>query len=129
MKIKLNIWTVIKFAKYLLIPILFFLYLNFIDVIIAIAPAFSEQSQGGGAGGIEVIGVGFAATVFVTRPYFFGMIRLPVYAGDIGDISGMHTTFFAILGVMTVAFIVWDLRFLLKRQTSYSYGSKYQWRS
>ena len=128
MQIGVSLWKILKFAKYLVIPVLFFLYISFADALVSSAPVFFQQGYGGGAGGIEVIGLGFAATVSVTRPYFFGLVRLPVYAGDVGDISGIHDTFFAILGIAAVAFVVWDLRFLLKRQTSYTYGSKYQWR-
>ena len=122
-------WKILKFAKYLIIPILLLLYLNFIDFILASAPGFlnAEQGQGGSAGGVQVIGVGFATSVSVTRLYF-GAFRLPVYVADIGDISGIHDTFFTILGIMMVAFLAWDLRFLLKEKTSYTYGSKYQWR-
>jgi hypothetical protein len=127
--LNINIWSALKFAKYLLIPILLLLYINYSDVLIGTAfTVLSGQGQGGEGGGLEQIGVGFAATVSVTRPYLFGMVRLPVYAGDVGDISGFHTTFFAILGVITIAFVIWDLRFLLKGKTSYTYGSKYQWR-
>jgi len=128
-KINLSVWTILKFLKYLLIPLLLFFYLGFADLIATNATAFFEQGQGGGgSGGIEVIGVGFAATVSVTRPYFFGLIRLPVYAGGIGDISGIHNAFFMLLGLITVAFVAWDAYHLRKGQSYYNYGSKYQWR-
>jgi len=51
--VEINLWTVLKFAKYLIIPILFFFYLSYVDVIITSAPAIlSEQGQGGGDGGV-----------------------------------------------------------------------------
>lgn len=129
MEINLNLHTILKFGKYLLIPILLLLYINFLDVLLATASTLpAEQGQGGGAGGIQVIGIGFTATVSVTRQYLFGLVRLPVYVGDLGDISGIHNIFFAILGLMTVGFLVWDLHFLVTGKTSYTYGSKYQWR-
>lgn len=131
MEIDINFWTVFKFAKYLIIPILFFLYVSYADVLLGLAPMVFglQQGSGGGAGGIQVIGLGMATSVSVTRLYF-GMFRLPVYAGDLGDISGIHDMFFTILGVITVIFVAWDLLFLIRGRgkTSYTYGSKYQWR-
>ncbi|HLC39877.1 MAG TPA: hypothetical protein VJJ76_03275 [archaeon] len=113
----------------MIIPGLFLFYLSFLDVIVASIPAVFEQGFGGsGGGGVEVIGMGYAVSVSVTRPYLFDLIRLPVYGGPLGDISGIHTTFFAILGFLLVAFVAWDVWSLLKGKTSYTYGSKYQWR-
>jgi hypothetical protein len=130
--VEIDFLKVFKLAKYLIIPILFFLYISYADVILASGPSVfgAEQGAGGGAGGIQVIGLGLATSVSVSRLYF-GMFRLPVYAADLGDISGIHDTFFTILGIITVIFVAWDLRFLLKGlkgKTSYTYGSKYQWR-
>ena len=129
MEIDLNFLTVFKFAKYLIILVLFFMYVSYADVLLGLTPMVFGLAQGpaGSAGGIQVIGLGMATSVSVTRLYF-GMFRLPVYAGDLGDISGIHDMFFTILGVMTVIFVAWDLRFLIKGKTSYTYGSKYQWR-
>jgi len=127
--VKIHLRIILKYGKYLLIPVLLLLYINFLDVLLSTASAFvSEQGQGGGDSGIQVIGVGFATSVTVTRPYLYGLVRLPVYAGDLGDISGIHYTFFAVLGLITIIFLVWDLRFLMKGKASYTYGSKYQWR-
>jgi len=127
--VKINFGTILKFAKYLIIPGLLILYLTSFDALIGAASTFiPEQGLGGSAGGLMQIGVGFATSVTVTRPYLFGLVRLPVYAGDLGDISGIHDTFFWSLGILTVIFLVWDFRFLLKGKQSYTYGSKYQWR-
>lgn len=126
---EIGFWKIFKFAKYLIIPILFFLYINYGVAILSAGPSFFgiEQGMGAGGGGIQVIGLGLATSVSVSRLYF-GMFRLPVYAGDLGDISGIHDTFFAILGIITIIFVAWDLFFVFRGKTSYTYGSKYQWR-
>lgn len=97
-----------KFKKFLIIPILIFLYLYFVvdflvnfqpDVYLKPPPLY---------GGVQTIGVGTAVSVFVTRPYLFGLIRLPVYtnAGYIGDI---HDAFFIFIGILTTIFITIEL--------------------
>lgn len=126
---KIDFKKILKFAKYLIILLLLVFYVTNFDSFVGPALTFiSEQGQGAGGGGLQQIGLGFATSVAITRPYLFGLVRLPVYAGDLGDISGIHDVFFAILGLLTAGFLVWDLRFLLKTKTSYTYGSKYQWR-
>jgi hypothetical protein len=122
-----NFRKIFKFAKYLIIPILFWLYVNFLfgsltDFVVSV----SEMSQGGSAGGIEQIGVGFATTVSVTRPYLFGLIRLPIYMDGL-DISGVHEFFFAIFWLLLLVFIVWDTIMLIlgkrkNKNTQYSYS-------
>lgn len=124
----MGVRKILKYAKYAIIPVLLFLYVSNFDSLIGPAiGSVSDQGSGAGNGGIQVIGVGFAATVSVTRPYLFGLVRLPVYAGDLGDISGIHDTFFTMLWVIGLIFMAWDIRSFFKGRTHHIPGFKYQY--
>jgi len=60
--------------------------------------------------GGEVIGFGEAVGVMVTRPYLFGLIRLPVYTNTLGDISIYHDAFFYFIVILTVIFIIIEVK-------------------
>ncbi|MFH1105666.1 MAG: hypothetical protein V1731_00430 [Candidatus Aenigmatarchaeota archaeon] len=92
--------------KILLIPIvliaLTLAYFYFVEQLVAgrisvINSANPQKTSGG-----EVIGIGTALSVQVTREYLFGLVRLPVYAPGLGDISLMHTLFFWFILVLAV---------------------------
>jgi len=61
-------------------------------------------------GGGEVIGFGEALGVMVTRPYLFGLIRLPVYTNTLGDISIYHDAFFYFIVILTIIFIIIEVK-------------------
>jgi len=97
-----------KYKKFLLIPVLFYFYLFFVVSILASfnPSVYSHAAKSVGVGGVQTIGIGQAVSVSVIRPYFFGMIRLPVYTTYLGNIGGIHQTFFNLLILMTLAFAV-----------------------
>lgn len=98
-----------KFKKFVIIPILLFAYLYFVDIIVSYNPMIGSSSEKTGSGGAEIIGVSEGVTVSVTRPYFFGLIRLPIYSSALGDISGIHNFFFNFILVLTVAFVLFEI--------------------
>ena len=54
------------------------------------------------------IGIGQAVGVSVTRAYFGGALRLPVYSGAIGDIGIYHNIFFNyLIYIYAAAMILW----------------------
>jgi len=97
------------FTRFLLIPVILFLlisaYLRFVDMLATGIVSIQLPIKQGSSGG-EVIGIGTAVTVQVIRPYFFGLIELPLYAPGIGNIARIHETFFWSLGILTIVLIV-----------------------
>jgi len=64
--------------KLLIIPILIFVYIFLVDTLSQIT--FQEISQTVYKGSApEVLNIGHSIGVSVRRPYFFGLIYLPVY--------------------------------------------------
>jgi hypothetical protein len=101
-----------KYKKFLLIPILFVAYIFFINLLTeatTIVPAEVKEGQQP-SGSVQQIGVAATASVSVTRPYFFGLIELPVYTNALGDISYLHNIFFLFLLALTVIFIIIEWR-------------------
>jgi len=99
-----------KFKKFIIIPILIFIYIFFIvDVLVNYTPIVYSQPSQPPFGAGQIIGVGTSVSVSVIRPYFFGLIRLPVYTGGIGYIGDIHEAFFYFIGILTVIFIVIEL--------------------
>jgi len=99
-----------RFKKFIIIPILIVAYVFFINRIVQYNPSIGTSSPGGvGGGGEQVIGVGATVTVSVTRPYLFGLIRLPIYTGALGDISGIHNFFFKFIIGLTIIFILIEI--------------------
>jgi len=121
-----------KYKKFLLIPALLFFYLFFVvDVMVSLSPAQTtgteEQASGGG---VQPIGVGEAVSATVTRPYFFGLVMLPVYTSGIGYIGGYHDAFFWFLGLLTAAFVVMEWKGSvpdLRGHGKPSYKLSYSW--
>jgi len=97
--------------KFLLIPILIFIYIFLIDVLSQMsfqpAPSTPQTTSSGGA---TVIGVGESVSVSVTRPYLFGLIRLPVYTNSLGNIGIYHDIFFSLIFVLTAVFILLEIK-------------------
>ena len=97
--------------KFLIIPLLFFVYIWFINFLVSsnLSPSTS-QAEKKDVPGAAVIGVGEGASVLVTRPYLFGIARLPVYTNVLGYIGSFHTMFFYFLGILTAVFIIIEWR-------------------
>jgi hypothetical protein len=110
-----------KYKKFLLIPALLFFYLFFVvDMLVSYSPATvtgAEASQSGG--GVQTIGVGEAISAVVTRPYFFGLIMLPVYTSGLGNIGVYHEAFFWSVGLLTAAFVFIEWRNSVAGESGY----------
>jgi hypothetical protein len=104
----------VNVKKFLIIPALIIAYVYLITVLstITIQAAPSGASSGGG----EVIGLGESLTVSVTRPYFFGLVRLPTYSSALGYIGFYHDLFFYFIIVLTVIFIIQEVKYKKKRR-------------
>lgn len=97
-----------RFKKFLLIPILLFIYIFFIvDMLVSFNPTVYSPVTGV-AGGGQPIGVGESVSILVTRPYFFKLIRLPVYTNYVGYIGDYHKMFFYFVGALTVVFVIFE---------------------
>ena len=90
-----------KFKKFILIPIIFFLliflYVNFINSLSERSELVKESHTISKSRTGEAIGVGQAVSIKVTRankPYLFGLIDLPAYVQGIGSLIVLHTIFF-----------------------------------
>ena len=96
--------------KFLIIPILIFVYIFFINFL----PQISFQSIGfletpkSGIG--EVVNIGQSIGVSVIRPYFFGLIYLPVYIEGLGDIGFYNDVFFSLIFILTAIFILIEIK-------------------
>lgn len=97
-----------RYIKFLLIPsvfiILVFLYVSFINLLSEGSEVVRQGSTASKSVAGEVIGVGQAVSVHVTRatkPYLFGIVNLPAYAPSIGNLTVMHTIFFWSLYILT----------------------------
>ena len=110
-----------KYKKFFLIPVIFFilvfLYVNFINSLSESSELVREDSSSSKSRTGEVIGIGQAVSVKVTRatkPYLFGLINLPAYAEGIGSLTVLHTIFFwsvyALAGILTTIFIIIERR-------------------
>ena len=100
--------------KFLIIPILIIAYIYFITVISTISFQSAPNKTSGGGG--EVIGIGESISVSVTRPYFFGLVRLPTYSSQLGYIGLYHDLFFYFIILLTVIFIIHEIKYKKKRR-------------
>ncbi|MEK6910072.1 MAG: hypothetical protein AABW61_03290 [Candidatus Aenigmatarchaeota archaeon] len=98
-----------RYKKFLLIPAVFIvlvmLYVNFISSLADNSETLRQSSAAAKSKSGEVIGVGQAVSVQVTRattPYLFGLVNLPAYAQGIGNLATFHTLFFWSLYASTV---------------------------
>jgi len=103
--------------KFILIPILIIAYIYFINFTSTMSlPSMqigTTVSPPGGGG--EAIGVGESVSVTVTRQYLFGLVRLPVY-NQFGNIALYHDIFFYFIIVLTVIFIIQEIKYKKKRR-------------
>lgn len=98
-----------RYKKFLLIPLVFFLlvlvYVSFINSFSSNSETIRQTSTGEKSVAGEVIGVGQAVSVQITRAtksYLFGLVDLPAYAQGIGDLTTLHTAFFWSLYISTI---------------------------
>ena len=105
--------------NFLIIPILIVVYIYFFIPFISTI-TFPSSTQNGqplsSGGGGEIIGVGESISVSVTRPYLFGLIRLPVYSNQFGNIGLYHDIFFYFIIILTVIFIIQEIKYKKKRR-------------
>ena len=103
-----------KYKKFIIIPVLLVGYVYLVPFLIEsglmVSPMVTlttapQQPSGGG----QVVGVGEAISVLVTRPYLFGLIRLPIYTNAIGNIAVYHEMFFAFIIILTIAFVAIEI--------------------
>jgi hypothetical protein len=95
-----------RYKKFLLIPILIFIYVNVaVDIIANLNPVEIYTTTWITSGGLQPVGVGDAVGIMVTRPYLFGLIRLPVMTSFLGNIGWLHNAFFLFLGALTLIFV------------------------
>lgn len=110
-----------QYTKFLLIPLVFvILIMGYVSLINSFASENSLVRQASAStkvAGAEVIGVGQAVSVQVTRatkPYLFGIVNLPTYAPGIGSLSMLHTIFFwslyGLIVFITTLFIILERR-------------------
>lgn len=89
--------------EFIIIPLLFIIYFYAFNFLISNNFSVLGTATTGGVagGGVEAVGLGDFATVQVTRPYLFGLYRLPVYTSSLGDISIYHNAFFVVVLLVT----------------------------
>jgi hypothetical protein len=96
--------------KFLLIPILIFIYIFSVDFLSQMSFESASFSEGSKSGTGEVLNIGHSIGVSVRRPYFFGLIYLPVYAESLGDIGIYHNIFFTLIFILTIALIIIEIK-------------------
>jgi len=103
--------------KFLIIPILIVAYIYFVIFILSQVSFLTPKTESAtGPPGAQVIGIGESISVSVTRPYLFGLIRLPIYTSQFGDIGLYHELFFYFIIILTVSFIIQEIKYKKKRK-------------
>jgi hypothetical protein len=96
--------------KFLLIPILIIIYIFFVDFLSQMSFESASFSEGSKSGTGEVLNIGQAIGVSVRRPYFFGLIYLPVYTEGLGNIGIYHDAFFTLIFILTAVLIIIEIK-------------------
>ena len=96
--------------KILIIPILIFIYIFFINSLSQTSFMPVSAPEGAKSGGGEVINIGQSVGVSVMRPYFFGLIYLPVFIEGIGDIGVLNDAFFTVVFILAIALIIIEVK-------------------
>ena len=102
------------YKKFLIVPVMLVLYLILWPLLLPIIPTQhhvgppESLENYGNNGLVERIGVGDSITVEIRRPYFFGLIELPVYING-KDIGFMHDTFFSLILIILILMLVYEL--------------------
>jgi hypothetical protein len=106
----------VNIKKFLLIPILIIAYVLFINFITQMNTSLGQSSQSMSGGTAQTLGMGDSVSVSVTRAYFFGTVRLPVYSALLGDIGPLHDIFSYFILILTVIFIIQEVKYKKKRR-------------
>ena len=94
--------------KIVSIPLIIVVYLFAIDFLSSNNIFSSSLQETQDMGGMLNIGFGQAVGVSVTRAYFGGALRVPIYSGAIGDIGIYHNLFFNyFIYIFSAAMILW----------------------
>ena len=96
--------------RLLVIPILIFIYIFFIDVISQMSFQGVVYQSYGTEGAGQSVSFGQAITVSVRRPYLFGLFYLPVYSESLGYIGGWHDAFFTFIFILAIALILLEFK-------------------
>jgi hypothetical protein len=96
--------------RFLAIPVLILAYIFLIDVLSQMDFSDINSNEMIESGGMARVGFGQSISVYVTRPYLFGLIRLPVYSENMGYIGDYHDAFFMFIFVLTIALIVTEFK-------------------
>ena len=100
-----------RFKKFLIIPILIFLYVFLVNLFFSNIGIQATIRQYSTSGPLTVLSIGETISVLVTRSYYFGLIRLPAYNNLIGEVGGIHKIFFyRFIPVLTTFFILLEIR-------------------
>ncbi len=110
-----------RYLKLLLIPVVFVLlvlaYSNIIHSLTEEKITIGEGGSSEKSRTAEVLGVGQAVTVQITRatkPYLFGIVDLPTYVSGIGNLKLVHTVFFwslyILASILTIILIIIERR-------------------
>ena len=94
------------YHKVFLIPLAIFIYFTLVDIVSSGNIFSSSNAQTLENGWNLQIGIGQAVGVSVTRAYFFGLVRLPIFSSTLGDIGAYHTMFFNLMYLLTAAVIL-----------------------
>ncbi|MFH0929133.1 MAG: hypothetical protein V1818_02125 [Candidatus Aenigmatarchaeota archaeon] len=106
----------VNVKKFLLIPVLIIAYVLFINFISQIPASVSQVSQSMSGGTAQTLGMGDIVSVSVSRTYFFGTVRLPVYSALFGEIGIFHEIFSYFIMILTVIFIIQEVKYNKKRR-------------
>jgi hypothetical protein len=97
--------------RLLIIPLMIILYIFFIGIIDQLTYEDGLQIltvAGGGAG--ENVGFGQSVSISVTRPYLFGLFRLPTYSAAFGYIGGWHDAYFTLVIIVSIALLLLEFK-------------------
>ncbi len=110
-----------KGKKFVLIPLLIAIYLFFLSSIQSgiVSSSLNQVQKSAGA---EVLGVGQTVTVTVTRPYLFGLFRLPTYSGGV-YVGNIHNAFINLILLLTISFTLIEIGERRSKHGKISYAS------
>jgi len=96
--------------KYVLLPLMLFVYISIIKIFFVPGSYFyGTLPMGNISGGTaQTVGLGNVVTIYVERPYFFGLYRLPVQIGAL-KLGHIHSYFLWFLFFLFVIFALYDI--------------------
>jgi len=95
--------------KYILLPVMLFVYISIIKIFFVPGAYFyGTVPMGTSIGRTQIVGLGNVVTIYVERPYFFGLYRLPVQIGAL-KLEHIHSYFLWFLFFLFVIFALYDI--------------------